>query len=210
MSEKIAVTFNSNGKYCSFQEAFQLKVYEKTNTDWTVNQMLPLALRASESNELRIQLRLITDKLTDCKILLTTAITGISYHVFDKMNFSIFEAPTFSAELCDDIVDEIAANREELAIDRLISREPLELLDGCYYLDYLLLEKRHPEVTTKKILLPFFESTSFSSLTFRCSHLPPWLEYGEYAKKYALSQKEAAGGLLITLLPREEDKDLTS
>jgi len=207
MSEKIAVTFNANGQYCSFREALQVTVYVKDNAAWIVDKTLPLAPLAAETNALRLQLRTITDQLTDCKILLTTAITGISYHVFDKMNFSIFEAPTFTAELCDDIVDEIAANKEELTIDSLIFRAPVEIISGCYYLDYLLLEKRQPDSTTKKVLLPFFDSTPFASLTFRCSHIPPWLEYGEYAKKYALSQKETAGGVLITLRPMTS-KDL--
>ena len=67
------------------------------------------------------------------------------------------------------------------------------------YLDYLLLEIKHPEITTKKAMLPFFDSTPFFSLTVRLSHLPPWLEVGSYAEKYDISRKKTDDALLVTI-----------
>ncbi|HEX3076268.1 MAG TPA: Fe-only nitrogenase accessory AnfO family protein, partial [Lachnospiraceae bacterium] len=47
---------------------------------------------------------------------------------------------------------------------------------GKYYLDLDLTLKSHPALTSKKILLPFFEKTLFDSLIIDCSHVMPWLD----------------------------------
>ena len=199
MTEKIALTVDDSGRLCTFNQSTALSIMSKVEAEWQKGILLPLDLNVGSINELRMKLQAVIDSVPDCKILLSAGIAGIPYYVFDKMGFSIFEAACVSDNLLNQITSDVAHNKEDLASESLISRTPLEITDGCYYLDYLLLESKSPEITTKKALLPFFDSTPFLSLTVRLSHLPPWLEFGEYANKYEITSKTSDNGLLLTI-----------
>ena len=199
MTERIALTINNNNRLCTFPDSSYVKIMQRTSEAWQTEKMLPINLQVTSTEELRTRIRNLIDNVPDCRILLSAAVRGIPYHVFDKMGFAIFEAPSVSETLLNDIVKEVATNKEELTDDRLVSQTPVEIITGCYYLDYLLLESKHPEVTTKKALLPFFDSTPFFSLTVRLSHLPPWLEVGKYAEKYEIKTKTSSSYVLLTI-----------
>ena len=199
MTEKIALTINSDNRLCPFSESVYVKILQKTSENWQTEKILPLSLQVKSTEELRMRIRNLVNNMADCKILLSAGISGIPYHIFDKMGFAIFEAPAVSDSLLNDIIKDVVISKDELAADSLIPRSPVELADGCYYLDYLLLESKHPEITTKKALLPFFDSTPFFSLTVRLSHLPPWLENDEYAKRYEISSKKSDNVVLLTI-----------
>ena len=199
MTERIALTVNSDNRLSPFPESGYVKILQKTSADWQTEKMLQINLQVKSTDELRMRIRNLVNEMPECKILLSAGISGIPYHVFDKMGFAIFEAPAVSDSLLNDIIKDIVISKDELAADSLIPRSPVEIADGCYYLDYLLLESKHPEITTKKALLPFFDSTPFFSLTVRFSHLPPWLETGEYAERYEISSKKSDNVLLVTI-----------
>ena len=199
MTERIALTVNSDNRLSPFPESGYVKILQKTSADWQTEKMLPINLQVKSTDELRMRIRNLVNEMPECKIMLSAGISGIPYHVFDKMGFAIFEAPAVSDSLLNDIIKDIVISKDELAADSLIPRSPVEIDDGCYYLDYLLLESKHPEITTKKALLPFFDSTPFFSLTVRLSHLPPWLESGEYSGRYEISSKKSDNVLLVTI-----------
>ena len=199
MTERIALTVNSDNRLSPFPESGYVKILQKTSADWQTEKMLPINLQVKSTDELRMRIRNLVNEMPECKILLSAGISGIPYHVFDKMGFAIFEAPAVSDSLLNDIIKDVVISKDELAADSLIPRAPVEIADGCYYLDYLLLESKHPEITTKKAMLPFFDSTPFFSLTVRLSHLPPWLENGEYAKRYDISNKKSDNVVLVTI-----------
>ena len=199
MTERIALTINSESRLCPFPESAYIKILQKTSGNWQTEKLLPINLQVTNTEELRRRIRALLAALPECKILLSASISGLPYHIFDKMGFAIFEAPSVSENLLNDIVKDVDTNKNELAADSLIPRSPIEISPGYYYLDYLLLESKHPEITTKKAMLPFFDSTPFFSLTVRLSHLPPWLENGEYAKRYDISNKKSDNVVLVTI-----------
>ncbi|MHC1718376.1 MAG: Fe-only nitrogenase accessory AnfO family protein [Acidaminococcaceae bacterium] len=199
MTERIALTINSDNRLCPFPESAYVKIMKKTSESWQTEKLLPIDLQVTNTEELRARIRTLLDALPECKILLSASISGIPYHIFDKMGFAIFEAPSVSDSLLNDIIKDVVISKEELAADILMPRSPIEITPGCYYFDYLLLESKHPEITTKKALLPFFDSTPFFSLTVRLSHLPPWLETGEYAKRYEISSKKSDNAVLVAI-----------
>ena len=199
MTERIALTVNSDNRLSPFPESVYVKILQKTSADWQTEKMLPINLQVKSTDELRMRIRNLVNEMPECKILLSAGISGIPYHVFDKMGFAIFEAPAVSDSLLNDIIKDVVISKDELAADSLIPRSPVEIADGSYYLEYLLIERKHPEITTKKALLPFFDSTPFFSLTVRLSHLPPWLESGEYSGRYEISSKKSDNVLLVTI-----------
>jgi hypothetical protein len=199
MAEKIALTVDKGKKLSSFATSAYLKIVVKNNTIWRCEKTLPLALNVTNTNELRIKIHNIIDSIADCKILLSTEISGIPYYIFDKMGFSIFEATSQTSEILEEIITETKKNQNELATNSQISCTPIEITEGCYFLDYILLERNNPEITTKKALLPFLVKTPFISLTVRLAHLPAWLEASEYDPKMELTVKKDSGSLLVTM-----------
>ncbi len=199
MADKIALTVDTDNNLCTFPESSCLRILTKDGNIWQTETLLPLDLNVKKTEELRKRIRTVIDLVPECRILLSVAISGIPYHVFDKMGFSIFEAASVTNNLLDEIVVEISRNKEKLESDSLIPRAPYEISEGFYYFDYMLLESKHPEITTKKALLPFFDSTPFFSLTIRMSHIPPWLEMGIFAKKFEITSKPEGNGLIVSI-----------
>lgn len=200
--KKIVLAVNEQEKLCKFPVAAWLKVLRHTGEHWEPEKLVPLNLKVTNTEELRANTREAISAIPECKILVAQGITGIPYYVFDKMGFAIFEAPSVSKELLDEVIAEVDKNEKTLAADSLLPRAPVEVTDGCYYLDFLLLEQAHPEVTTKQALLPFLEETPFISLTLRISHVPPWLEFGRYTEKLEMQVKELKDAVMVTLRPK--------
>jgi len=199
MAEKIALTVDNENDLCTFAAAKYLKILDKTNGTWQCEKLLPLDLNAINTTELRTKIRNIIDSIPECKILLSADISGIPYYIFDKMGFAIFESPSETQEILNEIITETKNNQKELASETAIPCTPTEITDGCYFLDYVLLESKYPEMTTKKVLLPFLETKPFISLSVRLSHLPPWLEFGEYANKMEISTTKESEGVLVNI-----------
>lgn len=205
MPKKIVLTIDGNDNLCHFPNAFHLKVLKQTdNGPWQTDQLIPLNLNVKNTEELRVNIRDAIDAIDDGtdNILISQGITGIPYYVFDKMGFAIFVVDQIDDSLLNEIFAETEKNKEELAEDALLPRKPIEVATGIYYLDFLLLESKHSELTTKQILMPFFDTTPFLSLSIRISHIPPWLEFGEYAEKFDLVAKNLEDAVLVTLTPK--------
>jgi len=200
MAERIALTVDKGKKLSSFATSAYLKTVVKSNGIWRCEKILPLDLNVTNTNELRIKIHAIIDSIADCKILLSTKISGIPYYIFDKMGFSIFEATSQTSEILEEIITETKNNQKKLAANSpKIFCTPIEITDGCYFLDYMLIERNNPEITTKKALLPFLAKNPFISLTVRLAHLPPWLEASAYGQKMEINVKKDSEGLLVTI-----------
>lgn len=203
MSKKIVLSVDAQENLCSFMKAHYLKpIKQIKDNQWQSEDLIPLNLTVENTEELRANTKEAISLIQDCNILVSQGITGIPYHVFDKMGYAIFEATSYDNNLLNEIILEVEKNREELKEDSLLPRQPIEITDGYYFLDFFLLEKKHPELTTKQVLLPFFDTTPFMSLSIRISHLPPWLEFGEYAQKFDIMTKNLDEAIMVILSPK--------
>ena len=203
MSQKIVLSVDDQENLCSFMKAHYLKLLKQTKENqWQSEDLIPLNLTVENTEELRANTKEAISMIQNCNILVSQGITGIPYYVFDKMGYAIFEATSYDNNLLNEIILEVEKNREELKEDSLLPRQPIEITDGNYFLDFFLLEKKHPELTTKQVLLPFFDTTPFMSLSIRISHLPPWLEFGEYAQKFDIMTKNLDEAIMVILSPK--------
>ena len=199
MAEKIALTVDSEKRLTNFADSAYLKIMVQNNGIWQCEKILPVDLNVNNTNELRIKIHAIINSIDDCKILLSAGISGIPYYIFDKMGFSIFETTSETPEILEEVITETQNNKKALTDSSAISCTPSEIASGCYFLDYMLLENSHPEITTKKALLPFFKTKPFISLTVLFSHIPPWLEADEYSKKMEITTQKNSKGILVSI-----------
>lgn len=200
MSEKIAITFKGKTDLAPLVQADTMMVFEKRKNDWVPRKEIPYQIDLSTNlQEIRNQARNLITKLDDCKIIVSQSITGLVYNVFDRMGFHIFEVAAFQPAIFDNILADIHHNTENIQHNEAIPTTPIETVDGIFFLDLIQLQINRPDISSKKALQPFLNSTPFIKLDMLCSHLPPWLENTEYKSKFDITSKKSGSATLVTI-----------
>lgn len=217
MSDKIAVLLNKEEKLASFAEATWIYIYKKTS-EWQVTQRIETKnLLYKRENDIKNFTLALIEKLECCKVIVGTLILGVPYYLLTRAGYELCEAATFSSLLLDQIHEDYCMPSEEtdkkprkeligpqdnysMPIQK-VCKSPVPVDEtGNYYMDMIAVQKAYPEMSSKKILLPFFRNTLFNSLKINCSHVMPWLEnYLEQSNlRMSMSRNPAYYTLCIT------------
>lgn len=172
--ERIAVIMNDEGEISSFTEGKYVKVYEKSST-WEIAEELILKNDEPKGiKELRSYYNQVASELKECKIIIVTKAIGIPYSVFYGNDFSVWELEGNPIKYFDNILAKEISHEEELK--RLQEEEHvIEIKEGHFLVDLSKLEITRPELSSKKVIIPFMENTKFEMLEVHCCHVPPWL-----------------------------------
>jgi len=172
--ERIAVITNNEGEISSFTEGKCINVFEK-DLNWRVANEISLKNDEHKGiKELRGYYNKIASELNDCKIIIVTKAIGIPYSVFYGEDFSVWELEGNPLVHLDNVIEMEKSHEEELK--RLNEEENVqEIREGHYVVDLGKLEITKPELSSKKIIIPFMEKTKFQILEVHCCHVPPWL-----------------------------------
>lgn len=196
---KIAAIFNEAQEITTFEEGSCLLVFIKEDINWQVKDEIHYRLDTSSSMaETRDNIRSIILQLMDCKILIGKSVTGLAYNILDRMGFIIYEA----ASVSDQLFDEILTESEEAAADSgaTAGATPTSPVmtseEGVYYLNLIELQEQHPEISSKKALKSFIETTPFYKLEVVCSHIPPWFDALLPQKRLIYSTQELQKNVL--------------
>lgn len=178
MCKLIAVATDKEGKPCDLNKPCNVQLYENTLQGW---QMCREYLYAPNQDDapptLRDKVKELVVKLGECRVVAAKAATGIAYHCLDRAGFSVFEITSLSREVLDGIAQDVQASRlEEKPSEQVLVAPWQSGEEGMYVFDLVALQRVHPEVSSKKALMNFFDTTPFATLTLFCSHLPPWIE----------------------------------
>ena len=57
MTERIALTINSESRLCPFPESAYIKILQKTSGNWQTEKLLPINLQVTNTEELRTRIR---------------------------------------------------------------------------------------------------------------------------------------------------------
>lgn len=196
MNNKIAVLLDEEQQLTSLDDVTFIYIYEK-KSEWEITEMISTKDFVDErENNIKHFTLAIIEKLKCCKVIVGTLILGVPYYLLMRAGYELCEAPAFSMLLLEQIYEDYckSSNIEEGKQDKAlgketeaggesaklvsnISRFPI-LLDeaGHYFIDLIAVQKAYPEMSSKKLLLPFFSNTLFNSLKINCSHIMPWLE----------------------------------
>jgi len=193
MSEKIAVIMNTDNELTAFDDGSVLLIFNRENESWRVISEIPYSLDiTSKIPEIRDNIRTVILQLEDCKIIIGKTVTGLSYNIFERMGFEIFEADTFSEALLTEISDELEAETavKTPAFSASSTSPVLTSEEGVYFLDLIQLQESHPEISSKRALQSFIEVNPFFRLEVVCSHIPPWFDILLPRKKLTYSVDE--------------------
>lgn len=176
VQKKIAALLRE-GQLSDFTSCTAVAVFEPDAETWQLTSEIPYAADAcTDPAEIRNHVRSLILELDDCSAVVARRLQGLPYHVFDRMGFQIFEAETLSDALLSGILADIADTGAVAAPAETPTAPVASDEHGRYALDLIALQEQHPEVSSKKALRPFLQSTPFFELHLRCSHMPPWLE----------------------------------
>ncbi len=195
MEHKIAVLLNEEGRLTSFIEATLICIYEKTS-QWQVIQTIELKdLSYHRENDTKNFTLAFIENLRGCKVIVGTLILGVPYYLLIRAGYEVCEAASFSTLLLDqiyedyyrpllpdaEVIDQETTLVNEEKADSIpimnISKSPVPIDEaGNFFIDIIAVQKAYPEISSKKILLPFLSNTLFNSLKINCSHVMPWLE----------------------------------
>lgn len=183
MDYKIGVLMDDKKKITDLFHMTYISIFE-LKKDWEVVKTLDsIQVDTSSAAMLRTSIEVIVKQLDACKILIGTSIIGMPYHVFERNGFVLCEADELDKKLLDQVYEDYCREKdvqdEELLEPIPTSPQPVDN-DGNFFFDFIKSQKYHPEVSSKKALLPFLSHELFQTLTIVCSHIMPWL--GEFIK----------------------------
>lgn len=176
---KIAVVENDNEKTSSIFEPGFIAVYEEDDREWKVlHRFENKVCNAKGMAAVRTAVADTIKQLDDVKVIVASEIPGIASGTFQAAGFDIFLVENSVLNILDSIKKEMLEAIEER------QKEPSKfdvtqfLEPGMNKGDFLInIEKvmfKNPDLTSKKILIPYLKNGEFNRLDVICSHLPKW------------------------------------
>lgn len=176
---KIIVVENDNQKTSSIFEQGFIVTYEEDGGEWKVlNRFENKVCNAKGIAAVRIAVADTVQQLGDVKILVASEIPGIAFGVFQAAGFDIFLVENSVLDVLDSVKKEmleVIKKRQEKPrkFDIMQFLEP-GMNKGDFSLNMEEILLKNPELTSKKILIPYLKSGEFESLDIICSHIPKW------------------------------------
>ncbi|MDR2423076.1 MAG: hypothetical protein LBE01_06825 [Deltaproteobacteria bacterium] len=136
-------------------------------------------------------------RLTGVSFVAAAKFAGIVPHRLLAQSSRLLVEADFRLDFLAKAIDEAFAGADEGPA--VPPTKPREVSPGRYFLDLKAALAQDPELSSKKILQPFFRETKFEELTIKFDHLPPWLP--EAAQKMGYGHRVVQGpeGALVTL-----------
>lgn len=175
---------NHKGETATFNENGIVRVYLKDEKKWKVINELPFEINQLKSlKEIREAIMKMADGLNKCRVFVAANMIGIPYTILESMGFNLWNIEGTPSEFLDHVLE----NEEQEIVNKLNKSNktiPMPIKNdenGNYHIDLKIILESNEMVTSKQILLPFFNNTKFKELQIRCGHVPKWFE-GEFRK----------------------------
>ena len=197
---KIAVLVNEYEKSISSLEDGIIKVYSKDSSGaWEVEKELSYRINNQSSTvALHKMMAEILEDLGGCRNFAALEIKGILFTYLDGYNFNMWRMNGVPEEFLDYIYEkekEIAISTSEVVPNML----PIDMGDGCYFIDLKKAIENDEKTTSKKILLPFLRNSSFKKLKIFCDHIPRWFKSEFDNLNLSFNQEESNKGIEVTV-----------
>ncbi|MDR3358524.1 MAG: hypothetical protein LBN96_06705 [Desulfovibrio sp.] len=196
----IAALVDDQGNPASFAGMTACCVFTRTDGTWRERKIAgaPLA-GCADLTAARARMRDFIVSLGECRTIIGRNISGIPYKQLDQSGFRIFEAGSLSPALLDEMEKQTERTARGDPPDSVptVPQEGDE--PGIFTFDLVAATAAHPDLTSKKALLPFIDKIPFVELRLYCKHVPPWFEnrFPELGLTYTQAARE--DGVHITI-----------
>lgn len=176
---KIAVVENDDQQTSSIFEPGFFTVYEENGREWKVlDRFENKVCNAKGMAAVRTAVEDIVKQLGNVKIIVASEIPGIASGTFQAASFDIFLVENSVLGVLDSIKKEMLESIEERQkepsrFDIMPFLKP-DVNKGDFSINIEEIMFKHPDLTSKKILVPYLKNGEFNRLDVVCSHIPKW------------------------------------
>jgi Fe-only nitrogenase accessory protein AnfO len=176
---KIAVVENDDRKTSSIFEPGFIAIYEEDDRGWKVlNRFENKVCNAKGMAAVRTAVADTIKQLGDVKVIVASEIPGIASGTFQAAGFDIFLVENSVLNILDSIKKETLEAIEERQKEpqKFEIKQFLEpgVSKGDFSINIEEIMFKNPDLTSKKILIPYLKNGEFNRLDVICSHLPKW------------------------------------
>jgi hypothetical protein len=200
-TNRLAVIKDECGAPASLSENNLIDIYERGERGWAVVETVAINLGQTRGLEvMRLKIRELAGRLAGVRGLVGRSFNGVSFQILKQSRLSLCEMTGFEPGCLDELLAVLDAPEET----RSVPLAPVETTEpGHYAFDLAAALTAAPELSSKKILRPFFNQTNFLELALTCDHLPPWLP-GELERRgltYATGTLPEGRPILVRIFP---------
>jgi hypothetical protein len=187
MTEKkrMALISDFNGNLDSAKNGKFIIIYEGMGVHWKECSKIIFSIDDRNISEMRLSLENLCEKISDCSAIIGTSFNGMYYRIFDKHNLKIIEIDEFKIEdleYLEGLIDLESVYEEK---STLVPISPYS--DGNYIFDLVTAQSERPDLSSKMLLVEFFNNVPFISFELTCEHVPPWIEKLANEKRLEIS-----------------------
>jgi Fe-only nitrogenase accessory protein AnfO len=196
----VAALVDDRGNPASFSTMAACCVFSRTDGTWRERKVAGTPLEGcADPADARARIRAFISSLGECRTIIGRNISGIPYNLLNQSGFRVFE----TERLFPGLLDEICEQAQRTARDDPPGEAPTLPQEGdepgIHTFDLAAAMAAHPDLTSKKALLPFFDTIPFVELRLFCNHIPPWFQ--RYCPEHGLAytQETAGDGVRVTI-----------
>ena len=202
MDKSIAVVLDGNGMTTSLEESSIVKVYFMDKGNWKVIKEIICKIDDSMSLILiRENIKIMIEALGNCRIFIGNKVTGLPYTIFEKMGYNIWEIVGRPEEFLDYVLEK-ECDMDDLKLMDEVKPKILAPVnsgkEGYFTIDLKKIQEGNMNVSSKQVLLPFLNNTTFYELKIICSHQPNWLAT-EFKRRNLKAEVQSNTGNMVEI-----------
>lgn len=176
---KIAVIENDSQQTSSMFKPGFITIYEEDGREWKVLERFENKVcNAKGMAEVRMAVKDIIKQLGDVKIIVASEIPGIASGTFQASGFDIFfvenSVPDILSSIKKEMLETIEEGHKEPSKFDITQFLKPGVNKGDFSINIEEIMFKHPDLTSKKILIPYLKNGEFNSLDVICSHIAKW------------------------------------
>jgi Fe-only nitrogenase accessory protein AnfO len=178
---KIAIFVDRYGTVLPFFSLGVVEIYSDESGAWKCINQVPMDLSSEPGmNEVLRNVRMLASELDDCNLLVLENIQGIVRSYLSDYQIGIWKYKGL-------FLDENLLNHIKLEVEKVILEHQQKQVvvapvqvgkeeDAVYELDLATLIDCDVSLSSRAVLIPFFQTTNFRELIIICKQSPKWLE----------------------------------
>ncbi|TYQ16501.1 UNVERIFIED_CONTAM: Fe-only nitrogenase accessory protein AnfO [Acetivibrio alkalicellulosi] len=179
MTKKIALITDKKGSASTLFDNSHIKVYFRDEGKWNLTEDFLFEVDIDKGMaDVRIKIEELVARLNSCRVIAGLKFAGVAYNVLDKAGFSIIEVDFKTEDVLDYILEMIKREELQRESENSLNEIPKPIqteTEGEYFINLIEAQKKQPDISSKKILMPFLKNNNFYKLDVIFSHIPPWI-----------------------------------
>jgi hypothetical protein len=195
-----AVIRDQTGALSDLVRGSRLEIYRQKENSWeTLDSVLFEPFGNLKPPQLRQALNNLVERLEPVKIAIGRAFAGLFYQTLSNAGITLLQMEEFSPECLTELLSVLDEPAEVQAALEPTENEPGS---GQFSIDLTAALAFAPDLSSKKILIPFLNNTPFLELKVYFDHLPPWLPADLEIRGLNWDCSNFQTGIVLTITPR--------